>query len=178
MHTRMGLALALSFGVMCAAPAQGRAEAPDGLPAAIEAPGKVAILRLHAEGAQIYSCQADGAGALRWAFREPIATLLVDGKTVGHHKAGPIWELDAGGALMGKVLTRAPAAGAGDIPWLKLEAMPLPQKGRRRRAPNLLQDARLIQRINTQGGALEGECPKMGALRSVAYSADYVFLGD
>jgi hypothetical protein len=27
-----------------------------------------------------------------WTLREPIATLLLDGKTVGRHYAGPNWE--------------------------------------------------------------------------------------
>ena len=38
---------------------------------------------VHAEGAQVYECKADAAGKLAWQFREPVATLIVDGKTVG-----------------------------------------------------------------------------------------------
>jgi hypothetical protein len=33
-----------------------------------------------------------------------------------------------------------------------------------------------VQRINTQGGKLDGACDKAGATRSAPYSADYVFL--
>jgi hypothetical protein len=33
-----------------------------------------------------------------------------------------------------------------------------------------------VQRINTQGGKLEGPCDKAGALQSAGYAADYVFL--
>jgi hypothetical protein len=33
-----------------------------------------------------------------------------------------------------------------------------------------------IQRLNTQGGQLSGECDTAGAFKSVPYSADYVFL--
>jgi hypothetical protein len=40
----------------------------------------------------------------------------------------------------------------------------------------LLSDAAAIQRVRTLGGALEGPCEAEGALRSVPYSADYVFL--
>ena len=50
------------------------------------------MLTLHAEGAQVYECKAGSDGKLAWAFREPIATLLLDGKTVGRHYAGPNWE--------------------------------------------------------------------------------------
>ncbi len=34
-----------------------------------------------------------------WTFREPIATLLDDGKTVGRHYAGPNWEDNDGSAV-------------------------------------------------------------------------------
>ena len=37
-------------------------------------------------------CKAGADGKLAWTFREPIATLLADGKTVGRHYAGPNWE--------------------------------------------------------------------------------------
>ena len=40
----------------------------------------------------------------------------------------------------------------------------------------VLTAATLVQRINTSGGALAGDCDRAGALRSVPYSADYVFL--
>ncbi len=141
-----------------------------GLPAVIDAPGAAVALTVHAEGAQIYACQPDAAGALRWAFREPIATLLQDGKTIGRHFAGPSWELENGGKIQGKVSARAPAPGAvsGDIPWLKLEAI-APATGP-------LAGMRFIQRIHTHGGALEGACQQAGELRAIAYSADYVFL--
>ena len=33
-----------------------------------------------------------------------------------------------------------------------------------------------VQRINTAGGKLEGECDKPGTYRNAPYSADYVFL--
>jgi hypothetical protein len=62
------------------------------VPGAIAAPGKTVVATMHAEGAQVYECKADAGGRLVWQFREPIATLLVDGKTVGRHYAGPSWE--------------------------------------------------------------------------------------
>jgi hypothetical protein len=33
-----------------------------------------------------------------------------------------------------------------------------------------------VQRINTQGGKLDGVCDQAGKLRPVSYAADYVFL--
>ena len=59
------------------------------IPAAIAAAGATPVATFHAEGAQIYECKAGADGKLGWVFREPIATLLLDGKTVGRHYAGP-----------------------------------------------------------------------------------------
>ena len=41
-------------------------------------------------------------------FREPIATLLADGKTVGRHYAGPNWEHSDGSAVAAKVAGNVP----------------------------------------------------------------------
>ncbi len=147
-------------------PAGARAE---DLPAPIQAPGRTPYLTLHAEGAQIYQCKAGSDGALAWTFREPVATLLRDGATVGRHFAGPSWRLDDGGQVQGKVIGKAPGAALVDAPWLKLEATAHEGQG-------LLSEAVVIQRVHTQCGALAGACEKDGALRSVAYAADYVFL--
>lgn len=88
---------------------------------AIAAPGETTVATLHAQGAQIYECKAANDGKPIWQFRVPIATLLLDGKTVGRHYAGPSWEYTDGSAVTGKVLASAPGATPLDIPWLKLE---------------------------------------------------------
>src|SRR5450756_59850 len=95
---KVSLSLLLLLGSLTGAPA---AETP--LPGAIAAPGETTILSVHADGAQVYECKAGSDGKLAWAFREPIATLLVDGKTVGRHYAGPNWEHGDGSAVTGKV---------------------------------------------------------------------------
>jgi hypothetical protein len=139
------------------------------LPDAIAAPGEATILTLHAEGAQVYDCKAGSDGKLAWAFREPIATLMADGKTVGRHYAGPNWEYSDGSAVVGKAAGNAPGATANDIPWLKLTVVS-------QRGNGVLTGITTVQRINTQGGKLDGACDKPGATRSAPYSADYVFL--
>jgi Protein of unknown function (DUF3455) len=139
------------------------------MPAAIAAPDAAPIVTLHAEGAQIYQCKAGGDGKLAWAFREPIAALIADGQTVGRHYAGPTWEHNDGSAVTGKVVANAPGATANDVAWLKLEVVG-------RRGTGALSAATIVQRINTSGGAFSGACGPAGALRSVPYSADYVFL--
>ena len=108
------LALLLSSASVLSASAQ------TALPDAIAAPGEAIVLTLHAEGAQVYECKAGTDGKLAWAFREPIATLLLDGKTVGRHYAGPNWEHIDSSAVVGKAVGNASGATANDIPWLKL----------------------------------------------------------
>src|SRR5438445_901120 len=112
---------ALSFLLLSGSLAIARAQTP--LPDAIAAPGETAVLTVHAEGAQVYECKAGADGKLAWAFREPIATLLADGKTIGRHYAGPNWEHADGSAVVGKAGANAPGKGAGDIPALKLEVV-------------------------------------------------------
>jgi hypothetical protein len=143
------------------------AETP--LPEAIAAPGETTVLSVHAEGAQVYECKAGAEGKLAWAFREPIATLLADGKTIGRHYAGPNWEDVDGSAVVGKVVGNAPGATANDIAWLKLDVAS-------HRGSGVLSPVTTVQRINTQGGKLDGACDKVGATKSAPYSADYVFL--
>ncbi len=139
------------------------------LPDAIAAPGEAVVLSTHAEGAQVYECKAGADGKLAWAFREPIATLLVEGKTVGRHYAGPNWEHSDGSAVVGKVAGNAPGATSGDIPWLKLSVTS-------QRGSGVLTGVTTVQRINTKGGKLEGACEKTGTFSSAPYSAEYVFL--
>jgi hypothetical protein len=152
------------FGVTMSANA---AETP--LPDAIAAPGEAVVLTVHAEGAQVYECKAGADGKLAWAFREPIATLLVDGKTVGRHYAGPNWEHSDGSAVVGKTAGNAPGSTPADIPWLKLSVVS-------QRGSGILSGVTTVQRIHTSGGKLDGACDKAGSFKSAPYSADYVFL--
>jgi hypothetical protein len=139
------------------------------LPDAIAAPGETTVLSVHAEGAQVYECRAGADGKLGWAFREPIATLLADGKTVGRHYAGPNWEHSDGSAVVGKVVGNAPGTTPNDIPWLKLDVAT-------HRGSGVLTPVTTVQRINTKGGKLAGACDTAGSFSSAPYSADYVFL--
>src|SRR5215813_11864273 len=100
------------------------------IPDAIAAKGETIVLIVHAEGAQVYDCKAGGGGKLSWQFREPVATLIQDGKTVGRHYVGPTWEHVDGSRIVGIVIASvakaiAPTNGPGpkDIPWLKLEVV-------------------------------------------------------
>jgi hypothetical protein len=159
--------LAAIFAATVMLPAVAAAEQPQ-LPAAIAVPDQAPIVTLHAEGAQLYECK-DTAGKLSWGFREPIAALMQDGRTVGRHYDGPTWESTDGSAVVGKAAGSAPGATADDVAWLKLDVVD-------RRGSGVLTATTTVQRINTRGGALSGPCSERGALRAVPYSADYVFL--
>ncbi|MCA6118957.1 DUF3455 domain-containing protein [Bradyrhizobium sp. WSM 1738] len=163
----MSLLKKIALPVFCLAASPASAQTP--LPEAIAASGETVVLTLHAEGAQIYECKASSEGKLAWAFREPIATLLLDGKTVGRHYAGPSWEHIDSSAVVGKAVGNAPGASANDIPLLKLTVTA-------GRGTGILSGVTTVQRINTVGGKLEGACDNAGSFRNVPYSADYVFL--
>ena len=155
----------VAFLITVSVPSTGSTQVPDAIAAP---PGETPVATIHAQGAQVYECMADPSGRLVWRFREPIATLLLDGKTVGRHYAGPNWELLDGSAVSGKVAGRAPGATPSDIPLLKLEVMSQRGAGR-------LTGVATIQRLNTSGGVADGQCAPAGAFLSVPYSADYAF---
>src|SRR6187200_527808 len=131
---------ALALLLLSASVLSASAQTP--LPDAIAAPGETVVATLHAEGAQVYECKAGSDGKLAWAFREPIATLVLDGKTVGRHYAGPNWEHMDGSAVVGKAVGNTPGKSAGDIPWLKLEVTA-------HRGSGTFSDVSTVQRINT-----------------------------
>jgi hypothetical protein len=135
----------------------------------IAASDETQVATFHAEGAQIYDCKLASDGKLAWQFREPIATLMSNGKTVGRHYAGPNWEYADGSAVTGKAVANSPGATPADIPLLKLDVTA-------RRGNGLLSDVTTVLRVNTRGGALTGACDEAGRYQSVPYAADYVFL--
>jgi hypothetical protein len=131
-------------------------------------PPRRGAVTINAEDAQIYECKADAGGKLAWQFREPIAALLIGGKTGGRHYAGPSWELADSSFVSAKVTGRAPGATAKDIPLLKLEITS-------QRGAGELTGASTIQRINTKGGVVKGVCDQADSFLAAPYSADYVF---
>jgi Protein of unknown function (DUF3455) len=98
-----------------------------------------------------------------------LETLGQGGATIGHHYAGPTWELTDGEVVKGKQSAAAPGATPGDAALLKLDII-------EHRGSGILEDAKLVLRLTTRGGVLKGACPTAGELRAEPYSADYVFL--
>lgn len=138
------------------------------VPPSLVIDGKTEVLTLNGNGAQLYDCRTDSTGKLTWQFREPLATLIQNGKTIGRHFAGPTWELADGSAIVGKMAAQAPGATAKDIAQLKLDVVSHQGDG-------LLSKVVAVQRLNTQGGVYAGACEQPGAIHVEPYSAVYVF---
>jgi Protein of unknown function (DUF3455) len=163
--TRLVFVLALTGSLAAAAQAEG----VENLPATIAVTAGVSVARLQAAGAQIYVCAKDSAGALNWTFREPVAALLEEGKTVGRHFVGPTWEFVDGSRVVGEPVSKAPGTTAKDIPWMKLSVKEPATSG-------LVAGATSVLRIDTKGGVFEGACDNEGELHSEPYAATYVFV--
>ena len=157
------LVASVGLGVSCM-----QAEASDDIPSAFQSRNHEVILSVHAVGEQVFECKAGSDGADAWTFREPIATLVQDNKTVGRHYAGPNWDV-SGGGVSGKLVASAPSATPDSIPQLELRVAD-------RRGAGPLNDAQWVLRLHTEGGALTGACASAGALKGVPYTADYLFL--
>jgi hypothetical protein len=162
---RLLFVLALMESLAAAAQAEG----VENLHSTIAIKGGVPVAQLQGAGAQIYVCAKNAAGSLNWTFREPVATLLEEGKTVGRHFVGPTWEFVDGSRVVGQVVSKAPGTTAKDIPWLKLSVKEPPKSG-------LVAGATSILRIDTKGGVFEGACESEGELHSEPYTATYLFV--
>ena len=115
------------------------------LPAEVDAPEEALVLKLHGVGAQLYECKAGADGKLVWTFREPVATLMLDGHSIGQHYRGPTFEHIDGSAIVIKPTASAPSPDGKSIPWLRADVVD-------RRGTGALSAATTVQRINTPGG--------------------------
>jgi hypothetical protein len=138
-------------------------------PAEVDAPDDAVVLKLHGVGAQLYECKAGPDGKRVWTFREPVASLILDGHTMGQHFRGPTFEHIDGSAIVIKPVASAPSPDGKSIPWLKADVVD-------RRGAGTLSAATTVQRINTRGGVMEGPCEEAGEVQAAPYAADYVFL--
>ena len=141
------------------------------VPAPFDTRGKITLLTVQAVGVQIYDCRADDAGRLTWRFREPLAILMTNGQTVGRHFAGPSWQLNDGGKVVGEVVAQKPGATDKDIALLELNVAGNEGTG-------VLSRVTTVERLNTRGGSFVGTCDQAGGLHAEPYSAQYSFLGN
>lgn len=169
----LALVMAAGSGLVMTAGAAAAEGAREALVAVGVPAGAVTVQVVQAQGVQIYVCAAltqggSAGGGSAWAFREPLATLLRDGATVGRHFAGPIWEMADGSWVKGRVVTQAAGERAGDIPWLRLAVVGHGGDG-------VLGAATGVARVATHGGVFGGACDVVGAFHLEPYSAEYIF---
>ncbi len=123
------------------------------------------LLRTHAKGNQLYTCEAPPA----WHFKAPQAELFDEnGNSLGHHFSGPTWRSNDGSEVVGKVVASAPSPDAASVPWLLLTAVSHKQSGAFTAVVS-------IQRVNTKGGIAPKTACTANAEIAVPYEADYYF---
>ncbi len=166
--SRLMLATVVSVLASQAALAQGVR-----IPAAIEAPGLKAYIEAAATGFQVYTCGRNAAGAMAWTLKAPDAKLFDNNKKqIGTHYAGPTWEANDGGKVVGAAKASAPAPDGKAVPWLLLEV-------KSHEGTGMFTEAKAIQRISTAGGlapATGCDAAHANAESRVPYTATYLFL--
>ena len=136
----------------------------------ITVPGQdTAVLSARGEGVQIYTCAIkDGSAA--WTLKAPEAKLFdTQHHQIGTHSAGPVWHLNDGSEVKGKLEGSEPHPGT--IPWLLLTATSTGTDGK-------LKPVNYVRRTDTKGGVAPGSgCDQehMNAEQRIEYSATYSF---
>jgi len=153
---------------------QGAAYAEVSIPEQIKVPaGYSPVLTVHAKGDQIYQCSLN-KGEYAWETQAPDAKLFdAQGKIVGNHTAGPLWEYKEGSRVVGRVVKKIDTAPDSAIAWLLVEVVS--HKG-----DGLFSNVSFINRINTHGGLPPSsgcDANHLGGEKRIAYTADYVFYG-
>jgi hypothetical protein len=133
--------------------------------------GSKLVLRAHAQGNQIYTCQQN-AYTFSWGLKAPDAQLQNDSnRVIGRHFAGPTWQLNDGSQVVGRPVAKVDATEPNAVPWLQLLVVNTTGHG-------LLEHVTVIQRVNTHGGQPPaGGCDQahLGTDLRVPYTAEYDF---
>jgi hypothetical protein len=142
------------------------------IPEQINVPvGYSPVLTVHAKGDQIYQCSLD-KGIYAWGIQAPDAKLFdTQGKIVGSHSVGPVWEYKDGSQVVGRVLKKLDKTPESAISWLLVEAVSHKGKG-------MFSNVSFINRINTEGGLpplVACNANHVGSEKRIAYSANYIF---
>jgi hypothetical protein len=171
-RTSVNLERAMTALVLaCAASIAAAATLPDNLKTSAD---EVLSLQIRARGVQIYTCTSrkDDPYRYEWTFKAPEAELYdPSGKPMGKHYAGPTWESNDGGKVVGEVTGRDNGPDASAIPWLLLTAKSGSGTGVFARTTS-------IQRVDTTGGKppTNGcDASQAGVELRVPYTATYNF---
>jgi hypothetical protein len=126
--------------------------------------GSTLVLHAFGIGVQIYHWNGTS-----WGAATPSATLFADPAgegAVASHFAGPTWQSNSGGKVVGTVDQRC-TPDAASIAWLSLKAAP--------DGPGVFEKVALVQRLNTVGGNAPSRAGSVGEEARVPYTADYLF---
>jgi hypothetical protein len=136
-------------------------------------PGEEPAFSLTADGVQVYACQQvpGDPNAYAWFVQAPDATLYDGSASMATLKSPNHFQSLRDLSGVSAVPLRLQAAGAANLPWELLHAVPEGDTG-------LFANVTSIQRVNTQGGAPPtGGCDDthVGEEARVAFTADYYF---
>jgi len=161
---------------LLALPAFGAIAPPAGLarnlqPTADEAPS----FRLLASGIQVYECRAalTGADQYHWVFVAPDATLNdpASGHDVAAYRSIDQWNSLTDLSSVSAVLRATQEAGADDLPWTYMRAIPASEDG-------MFAGVTSVQRVNTRGGAAPRtgcSADTAGTEARVPFTAEFYF---
>lgn len=127
--------------------------------------GSTLVLHAFGIGFQIYHWNGTS-----WGVATPSATIYADAGgngAVASHFAGPTWQSNSGGSVVGTVADRCVPDPA-SIAWLSLNGVP--------NGPGIFSKVNFIQRLNTVGGnppSTPGST--IGQEAKIPYTADYLF---
>jgi hypothetical protein len=147
------------------------------IPVSLQVPaGHTLKFSARAQGYQIYQCAQDKVDPklYGWNFTGPQADLFdANGDKVLSHYAGPTWEARDGSKIVGTVKANEKGPDPDAISWLLLEAKAAGPVG-------TMNNVKYVQRLQTSGGKAPADGCKaetVGALKNVAYKAQYYFYG-
>src|SRR5690242_13602672 len=127
--------------------------------------GSTLVLHAFGIGVQIYHWNGTS-----WGAATPSATIYADAGGQGEvasHFAGPTWQSNSGGSVVGTVANRC-TPDAASIAWLSLSAVA--------NGPGIFSNVNFIQRLNTVGGnAPSTPGSVVGQEARIPYTADYLF---
>lgn len=127
--------------------------------------GSTLLLHAFGIGVQIYHWNGTS-----WGVATPSATIYADAGGQGEiasHFAGPTWQANSGGSVVGTVANRC-TPDASSIAWLALTGVA--------NGPGIFQNVNFIQRLNTVGGnAPSTPGSVIGQEARIPYTADYLF---
>jgi hypothetical protein len=115
-------------------------------------PGQAQALMLHASGVLIYECQpkASDPTKFEWVLKSFEADLYdYNSLPVGRYYAGPTWELDDGGKVIGRLKTTADSPDGKGMPWQLFDVV--------QASGTIMGKIKSIRCVKTYGGKVPNE---------------------